>query len=162
MCSSDLICHPSLRTCFIWWLFVRFKSLGPIPRQSTGIWKPGYYTELWTHYTINSVILMIFSLSIIHNRDRMSSITRVLHTTTWDYFTHHLPDRFFRSPRVVKEAIMTDINDLVQEFRTSSDGPLGHLSLQCVVWLEFCAGVLVFWKCVLKLFWFFDCRRPSS
>ena len=68
---------------------------------------------------------MIFSLLIIHNRDRMSSITRVLHTTTWDYFTHHLPDRFFRSPRVVKEAIMTDINDLVQEFRTSSDGAVG-------------------------------------
>ena len=53
----------------------------------------------------------------------MSSITRVLHTTTWNYFTSRLPDRFSRSPKVVKEAVMTDIDDLVQEFwRTSSNG----------------------------------------
>ena len=65
---------------------------------------------------------MIFTLLIIHNHDSMSSTTRVLHTTTWDYFISHLPDRFRRSPLAVKEAIMTDINDLVQEFwRTSSD-----------------------------------------
>ena len=58
-----------------------------------------------------------------NNYDRTPSITRALHTTTWDYFTSHLPDRFGRSPKVVKESIMTDINDLVQEFwRTSSDG----------------------------------------
>ena len=55
----------------------------------------------------------------------MSPITRVLHTATWDYFTSCLPDRFIRSPKVVKEMIMTDINDLVQEFwRTSSNGPV--------------------------------------
>ena len=68
---------------------------------------------------------MIFNLLIIHNHYRMSSITRVLHTTTWDYFTKHLPDRFINSPQVVKEAIMTDIDELVQEFwKTSSDvGP---------------------------------------
>ena len=69
---------------------------------------------------------MIFNLLIIHNHDRMSSITRVLHPTTWIYFTSRLPDRFIRSPKVVKEAIMTDINDLVQEFwRTSSDEAVG-------------------------------------
>ena len=74
---------------------------------------------------------MIFSVLIIHNHNRTSStITRVqlLHTSTWKYFTLHLPDRFSRSPRVVKEAIMEDINDLVQEFcqwRTSSDGVVG-------------------------------------
>ena len=57
----------------------------------------------------------------------MSSITRVLHTTTWSYFTSRLSDRFIRSPNVVKEAIMTDINDLVQEFwRTSTDGTDGE------------------------------------
>ena len=50
----------------------------------------------------------------------MSSTTRVLHTPTWVYFTSHLPDRFSRSPQVVKEAIMTDINNLVQEFRRTS------------------------------------------
>ena len=66
---------------------------------------------------------MIFKLLIIYNHDRMSPITRVLHTTTWDYFTSQLPNRFSRSPEVVKEAIMTDINDLVQEFcKTSNDG----------------------------------------
>jgi hypothetical protein len=66
---------------------------------------------------------MIFSLLIIHDCDRMS---RVLHTTTWDFFTSRLSGRFSRSPKVVKEAIMADINDLVQEFwRTSSDGDVG-------------------------------------
>jgi hypothetical protein len=46
----------------------------------------------------------------------MSSIARVLHvhTTTWD-FTSSLLVRFSISSEVVKEAIMTDINDLVQE-----------------------------------------------
>jgi hypothetical protein len=66
---------------------------------------------------------MIFSLIIIHNHDRISSITRVLHSTTWDFFATHLPDRFSYSTNEVIEAIMVDINDLVQEFwRTSSDG----------------------------------------
>jgi hypothetical protein len=66
----------------------------------------------------------------------MSSITRVLHTTTWDFFTKsdglRLPDRFCDSPEEVMEAIMADINDLVQEFwKTSGDGddgaPLGAM-----------------------------------
>ena len=66
---------------------------------------------------------MIFILLIIYNHDRMSSITRVLHTSTWNYLTSHLPYRFTCSPYVVKEAIMADINDLVQEFwSTSTDG----------------------------------------
>ena len=54
----------------------------------------------------------------------MSSITRPLHTATWDYFISHLPYRFSRSPKVLKEAIMTDINDLVQDLKfwmTSGD-----------------------------------------
>ena len=56
----------------------------------------------------------------------MSSITRVLHPKTWVYFTSRLPNRFNHSPKEVKEAIMTDINDLVQEFwRTSSDRDIG-------------------------------------
>ena len=70
---------------------------------------------------------MIFNLLIIHNYDRRSSITRVLHAATWDYFTSHLSYHFVRSPNVVKEAIMTDIDDLVQEFwRTSTDGADGE------------------------------------
>jgi hypothetical protein len=65
---------------------------------------------------------MIFSLLIIHNHDRMSS-TRVLHTTTWVDFTKRLAYRFILSPKVVMEEIITDINDLVEEFwTTSSDG----------------------------------------
>ena len=43
-------------------------------------------------------------------------MTRVLHTETWVYFTTFLPCRFMRSPKVVRDAIMTDINDLVQDF----------------------------------------------
>ena len=70
---------------------------------------------------------MIFSLLIIHNRDRMSSITRVLHTATWVYFTDCLASRFIRSPNAVKEVIMADINGLVQEFwMSSSDGAVGE------------------------------------
>ena len=72
---------------------------------------------------------MIFSIFIIHNHYRMSFSTRVLHTATWDYFTSHLSDFFCGSPVVVKETIMTDINDLVQEFwsfwSTSSDEAVG-------------------------------------
>ena len=71
---------------------------------------------------------MTFSLLIIHNHDRMpvSSNTRVLHTAVWDYLTSRLPDRFIYSPKVVIEAIITDIDDLVQEFgRTSCDGAVG-------------------------------------
>ena len=53
-------------------------------------------------------------------------MTRVLHTLTWVYFTSRLPDRFFRSPNVLQEAIMAGINDLVQEFwSTSSDRDVG-------------------------------------
>ena len=56
----------------------------------------------------------------------MSPITRVPHTSTWKFFTSHLPFQFRHSPKAVKEAIMTDINDLVQEFwRNSSDGAVG-------------------------------------
>ena len=70
---------------------------------------------------------MNFSLLVIHNRDRMSSITLVLHTTTWGYFTKHLAFRFIRSPKVVKEEIMADISGLVHEFRMSSrDGAFGE------------------------------------
>ena len=66
---------------------------------------------------------MIFKLLIIHNYDRMSSITRVVHTTTWCYFIPCLGRRFIDSQKEVKEVIMTDVNDLVQEFwMTSSDG----------------------------------------
>ena len=68
---------------------------------------------------------MIFSLLIIHDHERMSSITRVLHTSTWDFLSSRLPYRLRHSPRVVKEAIMTDIDDLVQELMTSSDEAVG-------------------------------------
>ena len=66
-------------------------------------------------------MVTIISLLIIHNHDRMFPVTRVPRTATWNFFTLHVPSRFRRSPKGVKEAIMTDINDLVQEFwRTSS------------------------------------------
>ena len=56
----------------------------------------------------------------------MSSITRVLHTTTWVFFAGHLPELFSSSPKEVMEVIMADINDLVKEFwKSSSDGAVG-------------------------------------
>ena len=105
----------------------------------------------------------------------MSSITRVLHTTTWDYFTSRLPVHFSCSPEVVKEAIMTDINDLVQEFwRTSSDGTVGasffamlrlHDILQvCFNDLEVCFNDLEVCFNDLEVCFYFrfcDCRRLS-
>ena len=82
----------------------------------------------------------------------MSSTTRVLHITTWNYFTSHLPDRFSRSPKEVKEAIMADINELVQDFwRTSGDGDIGasifavrrlHDILQQFVTSEVCFNII--------------------
>ena len=78
------------------------------------------------------MLIVSFSLLIIHNHDRMpvSSNTQVLHTATWIYFTSQLPNRFAHSPKEVMEAIMTDINDFVQEFwRTSRDGAAVGTSL---------------------------------
>ena len=54
----------------------------------------------------------------------MPSTTRV-HTTTWDYFSKSLSHRLIRSPELVKEEIATNINDLVREFWTSSNGAVG-------------------------------------
>ena len=96
---------------------------------------------------------MIFNLLIILNHDRISSTTRVPHTTTWDYFASHLPKLFHRSPEVVKEAIMTDINDLVQDFwKTSSDGAIEvsffemrrflEILQECIGLLEVCFDIV--------------------
>ena len=87
---------------------------------------------------------MIFSPLTIHNHYRMSSITRVLHTTTWDYFTSSLPDRFNQSPKVVKEAIMTDTNNVSQEFlRTSSDAEPSFFAMRRLfVILRRCLNIL--------------------
>ena len=85
----------------------------------------------------------------------MSSITRVLHNTTWDYFTTRLPRRFFNSPKIVKEAIMTDINDLVQEFWTSSDGAVGASFFAMRRLFEVLRGCFDFLEVCLILFHFF-------
>ena len=99
---------------------------------------------------------MIFSLLIIHDYDRRSSITRVLLAATWNYFTSRLPSHFHRSSNVVKEAIMTDICDLVQEFwTTSTDGADGE-SIIAMYRLNEILG-----HC-LKVCFFGDCRRLAS
>ena len=89
-----------------------------------------------------------------------SSITRVLHTTTWGYFTQYLRDRFISSPKVVKEAIMTDINDLVQEFWTSSDGADGASFIAMRRLLEILHECLVLWKVCFDMI--FVLRLPST
>ena len=94
---------------------------------------------------------MIFSLLIIHNRDRMSSIARVLHTTTWDYFTNYLASRFIRSPKVVKEEIMANINGLVQEFRMFRDGAIESSVAMCRLLeiLQVCFDIIPFLRLLL-------------
>ena len=105
---------------------------------------------------------MILCLLFIHNHDRMSSVTRVLHATTWGYFTTELPAHFNRSQKVVKEAIMRDINDLVHEFwRTSSDGVVGasfFAMRRLHIILEQCEVVEKCWEVCLYYFRFCDCR----
>ena len=96
-------------------------------------------------------ILKIFSFLVIHSHDRTSSITRV-HATTWDYFTKELDHCFIISPKVVKEEIMTDINDLVQEFQTSSNGAIAaslfamhrlfDILLQCFRLFNVCFNII--------------------
>ena len=80
---------------------------------------------------------MILGLVNFQNHDtgRMSSITQVLHITTWIFFLFRLPYRFIRLPEEVKEMIMTDINDLVKEFwRISSDGTVeaSFFAMRCL------------------------------
>ena len=96
---------------------------------------------------------MISNLLIIHNYDRRSSITRVLHAATWNYFLSDLPNHFMLSPNVVKEAIMTDIHDLVQEFwRTSTDGADGEPIF------AMCRLHKILGRC-LEVCFFGDCRQ---
>ena len=91
----------------------------------------------------------------------MSSFTRV-HATTWDYFTKSLADRFIRSPKVVKEEIMTDINDLVQEFWTSSNGAVGASLIAMRRLFEILLGYFNFLKVCFDIIIFLgDCRRLS-
>jgi len=76
----------------------------------------------------NQITLRSFALIIQWIRSwRINPTTSYPRNATWVYFTSCLPDRFYRSPTAVKEAIMTDINDLVQDFwRTSSHGTDGE------------------------------------
>ena len=106
---------------------------------------------------------MNFGSLIIHNHDRMSSITRVSHTTTQEYFSLRLAHRFIRSSKVVKEEIMTDINDLVVQelLKTSSDGFVGasipamlllHGILQsCSLSLGVCFNIVSFFVTAVHL-----------
>ena len=100
---------------------------------------------------------MIFCLLIIHNYDRTSCITRVPHTTTWDYFIEHLAGRFICPPEVLtrREEIMIDIKDLVQEFLTTSSDRADEASLfamrrlfkflqECYGFLEVCLYYFLF------------------
>ena len=93
---------------------------------------------------------MIFSPLTIHNYDRGSSITRAIHTSTWDYLTPHLPPRFIRSPKVVKEAIITDINGFVQEFWRASTDEVNGESIFAMrrmhEILRRCLEVCFFWR----------------
>ncbi|KAF8816521.1 hypothetical protein BYT27DRAFT_7182095 [Phlegmacium glaucopus] len=51
---------------------------------------------------------------------RTHSTTRLPHSATWRYIDIHIPRRFIGSPKLVRDTIMTDINQLTQEFRKIS------------------------------------------
>ena len=92
---------------------------------------------------------MFFTVLVFHSHDRMSSVSRVLHAATWHYLAFHLSDHFSCSPKVVKEAIITDISDLVQEFWriSSSDGAVGALIFEMrrlLKILQVCLKILPF------------------
>ena len=121
------------------------------------IWRirrAGYYTEFCTHFTINSVLEVSYFYDLqpfnYLQFDRRSSITRVVHAKTWNYLASHLPDHFIRSSKVVKEAIITAINDLVQEFwRTSTDEVNGESIFamrRLHEILQRCLEVCFFWR----------------
>ena len=103
---------------------------------------------------------MICSLLIIHTYDSMSSITRVLHAATWQDFILFLPNNFSHSPEVVKEAIMTDINDLVQEFwRVATNGTDGESIFAMLRLFEILQKYLKGFKVCFIYFCFCDCHR---
>ncbi|KAF8815804.1 hypothetical protein BYT27DRAFT_7155408 [Phlegmacium glaucopus] len=64
--------------------------------------------------------------------------TRLPHSATWDYVKFHLPPRFIKSPKLVKDAIMTDIDELMQEFcKISSSGAVDVFltAMLCLMWI---------------------------
>ena len=92
----------------------------------------------------------------------MSPFNRVLQSATWDYFTLRLPERFSRSPKVVKGEIMTGINDLVQELTSDDSNAVGasfFAMLRLLEILQECFNILE--VCFDIIFRFCDCRRLS-
>ena len=90
----------------------------------------------------------------------MSSITRIPHTTTWDYLIKSLADRFIRSPKVVKEEIMTDVSNLVQEFWTTlSDGAVEDKFFAMRRLLEILQRCFHFLEVRFDIISFYDCCR---
>ena len=85
-----------------------------------------------------------------------SSITRVLHAATWNHFISYLREHFSRSQKVVKESIMTDINDLVQEFWSTSTDVVDGKSI-------FAMGLLhkILRVCLKVCSFLGDCHRFS-
>ncbi|KAF8816498.1 hypothetical protein BYT27DRAFT_7182054 [Phlegmacium glaucopus] len=69
---------------------------------------------------------------------RIHSTTRLPHSATWGYVKFHLPSRFIASPKLVKDAIMTDINELTQEFwEISNTGAVDvfFTAMLCLMWI---------------------------
>ena len=93
----------------------------------------------------------------------MSSITGAIHASTWVYFTRRLSVVLFLSPKVVKEVIMADINDLVQEFwRTLSDQDVGASFYAMRRLFEILQGCLnLFEKVCFDIIQVSDCCRFS-
>ncbi|KAF8816522.1 hypothetical protein BYT27DRAFT_7154559 [Phlegmacium glaucopus] len=68
---------------------------------------------------------------------RTHSTTRLPHSATWYYVQSHLPWHFIESPKRVRDAIMMDINELIQEFwKISNNGAIGvfFTAMLCLMW----------------------------
>ena len=57
----------------------------------------------------------------IQKYDRIPSTKLRLHGKTWDHIKTYLPDDFIHCPEVVRDAIMMDIDNLLQEFWKTAD-----------------------------------------
>ena len=155
---SSVGAHP-LRC--IWLLFVRFKSLGSIPCQSTAEEYKNQLTiqSIWYFHSLRFSAFSLFTVT-----DRTSSVTRV-HTTQLAvglFYRNFLADVFINSPNVGKEEIMTQT---LMSFGPQVMELLGHLSLQCmlqVVCLEFFAKVFSFFGSVIWCYFLFTTSVQKS
>ena len=76
----------------------------------------------------------------IQNYDRIPSTQLLLHGKTWAHIKTYLPDDFIHCPEVVRDAIMMDIDNLLQEFWKTSN--VGAVDVQCFTSIRLLLDIL--------------------